>query len=152
MWNEEPGRASVLGLEIRSTEAKGDPRLSVQEILQRQIGRVVAVGVDERIGRVRLQPREEHVDRDALPGRSELRPPGHAVQIRRERLGRQAAKRLPVPTPEDIVSLLDGELPLLERNLRGRPRGEDRKAGGEVLPGRELAVRGVTSPSETRRD
>src|SRR5215472_9373046 len=151
MRNEEPGRTSMLGLEVRTTEAKGDPRLAVQEILQWQIGRVVAVGVDEYIGRVRLHARKEHIERDAFPGRSELRPPRHAVQIRRERLGGQAAKRLPVPPPKDVVSLLNGELPLLERHLRGRARGEDGKAGGEVLPGRELAVRGVTSPSEARR-
>src|SRR5262249_56742021 len=83
---------------------------------------------------------------------SELRPPRHAVQIRGERLGRQAAKRSPIPPPEDVGSLLDREFPLLERHLRGGPRGEDRKAGGEVLPGRELAVRGVTSPGKTWRD
>src|SRR5262249_45327595 len=105
MRNEEPSGASMLGLEIRSTEAKGDPRLSVQEILQRQIGGVVAVGVDECMGSIRLHPRKERIERDALPGRSELRPPRHTVDIDGERLGRQAAKRFPVPPPEDVISL-----------------------------------------------
>jgi hypothetical protein len=43
MWNEEPGRAPVLRLEIRPVEAKSDPRLSVEKILQGQVDRVVAV-------------------------------------------------------------------------------------------------------------
>src|SRR5215831_340919 len=144
MWNEEPGRAPMLRLETRPVEAKSDPRLSVEKILQGQIDRVVAEGVDECVGSVRLAY-EERIEQNALPGRSELRPTHHAVQIDGKGLARQTAKRPPVPLPELVVSLLDGELPFLEWHpLRG-PRGENGESGGEVPPGRELALSRVTS-------
>src|SRR5215475_2493713 len=118
MWNEEPGRAPMLRLEIRPVEAKGDPRLSVEKILQGQIDRVVAEGVDECVGSVRLHPYEERIEQNALPGRSELRPTRHAAQIDGKGLAGQTAKRPTVPLPELVVSLLDGELPFLEWHLR----------------------------------
>src|ERR1700745_1029766 len=100
MRDEQPRGAAVLWFEVFAIEAKGDPRLSVFEIVERKIRGVVAVGMSHDIGSVRLHPRKECVEGDAFPSRAEFRPSRHAVQVDGRGFGWQLAKRFPIPSPQ----------------------------------------------------
>ena len=72
--DKHAGRPAVLGFERLAVVAEGDPRLAARGVLERDVGRVAAVGeLDDVLGR-RLDPVEQRVDGDALPDGVELRP------------------------------------------------------------------------------
>src|ERR1700757_3276124 len=119
MRDEQPRWATVLWFEVFAVEAKGDPRLSVFEIVERKIRGVVAVGMSHDIGSVRLRTCKKCIERDAFPSGSELRPSRHAVQVDSRGFGWQLAKRFPIPSPQQrIVFVPDRKLPAIKRDMR----------------------------------
>src|SRR5262252_10406679 len=100
MRDEQPHWTTVFGLQILAIKSKGDPCLSVLEIIERKIGRVVAEGVSHDVGSLRLHIRKQGVERDTLPRGSKLRPSRHTMQVHGGGFGRQRAKCFPVPSPQ----------------------------------------------------
>src|SRR5262249_36745044 len=112
------------------------PRLLVHEIVQRQIGGVAAVRTHESIVSISFYICKHGIERNAFPGCAEFRPSRNAVQINRNGLGGQVAKRLPIPAPQNVSAVVDGKFPLVERNVWRRSGGQDREVSREVLPWR----------------
>src|SRR5215207_8558358 len=48
MRHQQPRRAAMLGLQLRTVIGERDPRLAIEQVLQRQVGAVAAVGLGER--------------------------------------------------------------------------------------------------------
>jgi len=59
----------------------GNPCLTVEQILQRQVGAVTPVAVDQREVCLRLDLGEQRVERDSAPDRIELGPTCHAMDV-----------------------------------------------------------------------
>src|SRR5690349_11209780 len=135
--NEHPGRPAVLRLKILAVELISDPRLPVQQIFQRYVGGVPPEAVHHGVVRSSLDVREQRVQRDAAPGRAELRPFRDTVDVGAEILVRQRGELPPVPT--GLVTRLggDGEAPAVERDARGRAGREHREVVGQILTGRQ---------------
>src|ERR1700733_8386520 len=113
MGDKESCRASVFGREIFIVKSERDPCLLVHEIFKRQICGVVAVRMHESIGSVGFYISEHRIQGNAFPMCPELRPSSNAVQISGESLGRQLAKRFPIPSPQNISATVDRKFPLV---------------------------------------
>src|SRR5215470_5373560 len=61
--DEHARGTTVLGFERLTSEGEDDPRLAAGDVLERQVGRVAAVGVLGHVGGCGLDPCEERVDR-----------------------------------------------------------------------------------------
>ena len=87
------------------------------------------------------------------PGRVELGPPGHAVDVDPNGLGRQCLEFGPGP-PGGGAGALDGERPVVQPRARGGPGRQHREIGGHVLAGRDPArgLRLLTAAVEAARD
>src|SRR5215471_18728358 len=59
--HEQPGRPAVLRRELLAVVAEGDPRLPVHQIFERQVGRIAAIGVHERVVGGRVDAAEQVV-------------------------------------------------------------------------------------------
>jgi hypothetical protein len=132
---------------------QGDPRLAARGVLERDVGRVAAVGeLDDVLGR-RLDPVEQRVDGDALPDGVELRPLCDAVDVDGDLLAGQSLELLPGP-PARLVDLADDrEVPAVERRMWRRACGEDGEVPGHVLAGRHaVAGRVVAAAPEASGD
>src|SRR4051794_30889166 len=92
---QQARRPAVLGLERRAVVGVDHPRLAVRDVLDRQVGRVAAVGVDHRVGAEDLEILEQRVDRHALPAGAQLGPGRDAVDVDGDRLARQRLELLP---------------------------------------------------------
>src|SRR5262245_42757755 len=136
MGNKKSCRATVFGRKIFVVKTERNPRLLVQKIFQRQIRSVVSVGMNQSIAGIGFYIGEYRIEGNALPRCAEFRPARNAVQINREGLGGQVAKRLPIPSPQSIVALVNLKFPLIERHVRRRSRGKDGEVCREVLPWR----------------
>src|SRR5215472_14147998 len=128
--------ATVLRGKIFVVKSERDPCLLVSEIRKRQICCVVTIGTHHCILGVGFYLAKDRVERHALAMRAELRPSRHAVQINRNVLGGQLPKRFPIPSSQNVRSVVDRKLPFFERNVRSRPSREDREISREVLPWR----------------
>src|SRR5262249_2976691 len=100
-----------------------NPRLLVPEIVDGNVRGVPAVRADERKCGIARDIRQQRIERHAFPHCVELRPSRHAMDISRDRLAWQLAKRLPAPSPQHIPTVIDRELPPFERNMRSRTGG-----------------------------
>jgi len=67
MRNEEAGWSTMFGRELGAVELERDPRLAVEKILQRKIGRITAVAVNKGEVRRAVDPSEEMVERHSSP-------------------------------------------------------------------------------------
>src|SRR5438552_13032967 len=112
--------ATMFGGKIFVIKSKGDPCLLVSEIRKRQICCVVTIGTHHYILGVGLYLAKDGVERHAFPMRAELRPSRHAVQTNRDFLGGQISKRFPIPSSQNVRSIVDRKLPCFERNVRSR--------------------------------
>src|SRR6185312_12218592 len=112
--------ATVFTRKIFVVESERDPCLLVSEIRKRQIRCVVTIGPHHRILGVGFYLAEDGVERHAFPMRAELRPSRHAMQINRNVLSWQLPKRLPIPSVQNVRSIVDRKLPFVERNARSR--------------------------------
>src|SRR4029077_7939601 len=83
---------------------------------------------------------KHRVEGNAFPGCSEFRPSRDAVHINRDGFGRQLAKRLPIPFPKNILTVVDHKFPAVERYVWGRPRGQDGEVSSKVLSWRKLGI------------
>src|SRR5215469_5083940 len=119
--------ATVFRDKIFVVKSERDPCLLVSEIRKRQIRGVVTIGSHHSILGVGFYLAEDGVERHAFPMRAELRPSRHTVQIDRNVLGGQFPKRFPIPSSQNVPSIIDRKLPFLERNVRSRPSRQDRK-------------------------
>src|SRR5262245_38102628 len=151
MRNEQPGRTSMLRCQVGLVETECDPRSLVSQILERYVRGVSAVGVHERKGCVARDAGQQRIERHAFPHSVELPPPLYAMDIRGDAFGWQLAKRPPAPSLQHIVTVVDRQLPLLERNVRSRTGREHRKFLRQILPRREGAFRCAASTNETSR-
>src|SRR5947209_2668076 len=118
--NQQTRRSAVLGLQRLSAKIKSDPRLSTRYILQRQVGRIAAVGEGGDVLRRGFDAVEEGIDRDPFPDRIELGPVGDAVNVFGDRLMVQGLKLFPGPALGRIDLTLDSEVPLIEWRVRRR--------------------------------
>src|SRR6516165_7021620 len=145
MRNEKSRGAAVFGRKIFAVKSERDPRLLVLEILQRQIGGVVTVRMHECISGIGLYLCKDRIEGDAFPGCAEFGPSRNAVKINGYRIGGQFTKRRPVPSLQNVGAVADGKLPPVERDMRRRPRGQDREIGCEVLARWQLYICGLSS-------
>jgi putative transposase len=120
--------------QLEASSKPGARHLAVQEILQGKIRGVPAVADGQGVRRVMVHLGEQRVDRDAVPGGVELRPPGDAVDVRGHALGRQCAELLAVPADRFRATGV-GERPRFQLHFRRRPGGQHREVLGQVLPG-----------------
>jgi hypothetical protein len=130
----------VLRLERLAVVAERDPGLAADEILERDVRRVAAVGEGERVLGAGLDPVEQGVERDTLPARVELRPLRYAVDVDRDLLARQRAELLPRPADRLVDLADDREVPELEGGCAasGRPRAPETRARRTGPAGRGL--------------
>src|SRR5262249_43918989 len=77
--DEQSCRAAVLRLERTALVAVGQPGLAAGNIRHRQVCRVSAVAESKHERGVGSGLLEQRIERDSLPVRIELGPPGHAV-------------------------------------------------------------------------
>ena len=63
--HEQPGRSAVFGGKLSAVELEGNPRLAVEKVFERKVGRVTAVAVDE--GEVAQRCRHQRGDGRAKP-------------------------------------------------------------------------------------
>ena len=138
MGDQQSRRSAVLGCKCLSVVLIGNPSLTVEQILKWQVGAVTAVAVNEREVGFGLDVVEQRVEGDAAPDRIQLGPTRHAMDVDRDRLGRQSHELR--PTPPIALALLrgDGELPRIERYARSWSGRKDREVVGEVLARRQL--------------
>src|SRR4051812_21669109 len=107
MRDKKSCRPTVFRCEILAIKSKRDPRLPVPEILQRQVCAVVAVRMDESKRSIGLYVCKHRIEGNPFPGCAEFRPSRNAVQINGEGLGGQVAKRLPIPSPQNVSAVVD---------------------------------------------
>src|SRR5712664_3663192 len=124
---------TVFGRKISAVKSERDPRLLVHKILQRQICGVVTVRTHESIGGIGFYVCKQRIEGYALPRCAEFRPPRYAVQISRQGLGGQFAKRLPIPSPQYFSAVVDRKFPAVERYVWSRSRGQDGEVSSEIL-------------------
>ena len=113
--------------------AERDPRLAVADVLEREVGGVVAVGEREDMGGIVIDPVEERVNRDAFPVGVELRPFRDAVDVRPDLLARERTELLPGPRGRLGRPAHDRERPLGGWRVRRRPGREHREVPDDVL-------------------
>jgi len=58
-----------------------------------------------------LDASEHRVEGGAFPDSAKFRPTRYAVQINRHDLSGQGAKGIPIPSPQNVSAVVDGELP-----------------------------------------
>src|SRR5216683_5673501 len=117
MGDKKSCRATVFGRKIFVIKPERNPRLLVHEVFQRQICGVVTVRMYESVVSIRFYVCKYGVEGNAFPVGAEFRPSRNTVQINREGVGRQVAKRPPVPSPQNIIPLGDRKLPLVKRHV-----------------------------------
>src|SRR4029077_11182088 len=140
MGDKKSRRATVFGREIFVVKSERDPRLLVHEIVQRQICTVVTVGMHESVGSIGFYICKHRIERNPFPRCAEFRPSCNTVQISGELLGWQVAKRLPIPSPQNVSPFIDRKFPSVERHVWRRSRGQDGEVSSEVLPWRQLHI------------
>src|SRR6266480_5799531 len=145
MRDKKSSRAAVFGSKIIVVKSKRDPRLLVHEIFQRKICGVATVRMHESMGGVGFDVDKHRIQGNTFPMCSEFRPSRYAMNVDRNRFGRQLAKCLPIPSAQNICALVDREFPLVKRHARRRPRGQNWKVSRGVLPRRSRYIRGGAS-------
>src|ERR687897_1552084 len=146
--DQQPRRTAVFGLEILALETERHPGLAVQQVLQRQVGRVptIAEGNGELGGRV--DALQQRVQRHPLPAGAELGPLGHAVDVHRDLLGRQRPKLLPRPSGRHGTGIVDDpEVPILQRRVRCRAGAQHGEVVDEVLARWHQTGAGLAPPT-----
>ena len=126
----------MVGLERLAVIGVSDDHVVVEHDLEREVGRVAAVGVGhhELAFRIDAGAAEQLADGDADPGRVELRPARDAVDVGRDLPLREGLQLVPGQGQRVVDLAEDVEIPLgqVERGIR--PDREHRKALGQVLP------------------
>src|SRR5256886_1258304 len=97
--HDQPARAAVDGLEVAPVVSERQERVVVHEVLEREVRRVVGIGVDHHVLRPRqeLDPLHQLTNPDALPSVVELRPARHAVHVGGHRHPREFEELFPRP-------------------------------------------------------
>src|SRR3954465_13348665 len=114
MRDKKSRRSTVFRGKIFVVKSERDPCLLVSEIRKRQIWCVVTIGTHHCILGVGFYLAKDRVERHAFPMRTELRPSRHTVQINRCVFGGRFSKRLPIPSPQKVRSIVDRKLPFFE--------------------------------------
>src|SRR5690242_3470107 len=144
--DEKTDRAAVLGVQRLTVELVGNPGLAAGDVVEREVGRVAAVGEDRRELRGRVDPIHEGVDRNALPAGVELRPLGDAVDVLGDAFRGERGELLPCPAPGFVDLAFDGEGPLVDVDARRGPGRQHGPVGHDVLPGRNARAGGCVAP------
>src|SRR5688572_5164716 len=139
--HQEARRPPVFGLERLAVVLPDHQRLSFQQILDRQIGRIAAIAKrHHEWGRWLLEPGrcEDPLNGDAAPVSVELGPARHTVNIHRDLRRTKRTKLLPAPR-HDLRTVLhfEREGPGVQWGVRSRSGGQHGKIRGQVLSGRE---------------
>src|SRR5262249_9200667 len=100
------------------------------------------------MGSIGFNVGKQCIERDAFPGSAEFGPPCDAMNINRECLSRQITKRLPIPSPQLVSTVIYFEFPLVQRHMRRRSRRQDREVSSDVLPWWQLLI---SLPALTRK-
>jgi hypothetical protein len=138
LGHEQPQRGAVVGLERLARVRVGQQHVVVAQELERDVGGVAAVGVGHHVGGVGHHAcAVQHLaHRHAAPDGVELRPAGHAVDVRRDLALGQCHQLVPGQAQLAVHAAEDREVPAGEVELRVRPHRQHRKALGQVLAGR----------------
>src|SRR5215510_16514073 len=107
MRDKKSRGAAVFRRERIVIKSKRHPSLFVHEIGQWHISGVVTVRVHHGVLSIGFYIFEQGIEGNALPSRIEFRPSRDAVYISRNGFGGQAAKRLPIPSPQDLTAVAD---------------------------------------------
>src|SRR5262249_52006184 len=115
----------------------GQDHVVIQELGQRQIGRIAAVAMDENESRFRLELHQLHevADLDAFPTVVEARPGGDAMEIRDLSGTRQLLKLFPVEQQRIFDQADHAEVPFCRIKTRRRTVAQYWKVGNESLAG-----------------
>src|SRR5258708_27931026 len=74
------------------------------------------------------------------------------MYINRDSLGRQLAKRLPIPSLQNVTAIVDGKFPAIKGYAWRRSCRQDGEISREVLAGRKFCIRGAASTGKAPRD
>ncbi len=149
---EKSSRTSVLGPERLALRFGGYPCLTIEQILEREVGGVSAVTTDHHIVVTGLDILEQPVYGHATPSHVQLRPVGDAVDIGDDVFDAHLLKLTPVPSVRDLVLGRDREAPSALVDIGRGSRREHRPVVDVGLPRRQSRVTGATSSSETAVD
>ena len=107
----------------------------VVEHVERQVRGVALLGMDQDVGRLGpdLGQLQDRPDRDALPGRVELRPARHAVDVRGDRRAGQRQELVPGERERRPDQPVDAEVPRGQVGRGDAAVVEDRELLGQVL-------------------
>ena len=146
--HEQPSRPPVLRLQVGAVAGERHPGLTVDDVGERKVRRVVTLCEGDHVLGARVDATEERVDRDAPPAGRQLRPLGDAMDVDGDVLRGQGAKLRPRPDRRPGTGLIDhGEVPRVEVDIRGRAGGEHWEVVDQVLAGRDQPRAGLASPT-----
>src|SRR6266480_2349061 len=150
MRDKKSSRAAVFGSKIIVVKSKRDPRLLVHEIFQRKICGVATVRMHESMGGVGFDVDKHRIQGNTFPMCSEFRPSRYAMNVDRNRFGRQLAKCLPIPSAQNICASL-----IVNSHWSSGTRGVGPadKTGKSVVgycPGGNVTSEGVRRPEKPR--
>jgi hypothetical protein len=139
LGDEQSERETVLGLEWLAVERVGQEHVIVIEDVEWQVGCVALLGVADDVGRGRadLRQLEDLLDRDAFPGRIELRPARHAMDVRMDLLAWEVFELLPGEREGRIDLAPHLEVPRRQIDPRHRAVVEHGELLRPVLAGRD---------------
>jgi len=128
----------VVGFEVPPVVAISKHRIFVQEIAQRQVGRVSAVAAYDHETRFGPKPHKLHqvADSHAFPAVVQARPGCNAVEIGHHLAARQRMKLLVSPAHRLLDQTCDAKIPRARVKLRRWSVSQNRKLVGQNLTGR----------------
>src|SRR6185503_2093538 len=136
---DEPRGATVLRRKRLAVVLPRDEGLAVQDVAERQVRRIAAVGIGDHECSVliELDVLEEGVEAHSAPLHVELRPLRDTADIDDPFAVRQCHELGPRPDYRVADEAFDRERPAIERGTGRRPRRQDREVSRLVLPGRD---------------
>ncbi len=114
-------------------------RVLGEKLVERQVGRIVAVALDEDVAHPRLELHELHqvADLDTLPAVVEPGPRRDAVEVGGLARFRQRTNLVVRQAQWFLNQTNHAQVPLLRIKTRGRPEAQHRKTGNQILTGRK---------------
>ena len=139
---DEAHRAAVTCAQRPAVMLRGEQVVRLEEVVDEQVGRVVAVAVQHDRRGCAVEVRGERIpesgDRNAVPAVVEAGPGGDTVEVTRRLMRAQGVETLPVELDRFCQpDTPDAQAPVIGRDVRCGAVGQHREPFGEELPGRK---------------